>query len=309
MDEIINNNKKLIDFLNNYSEIDKPLILNKLSLLGLKNLENNLNHFYTLKDLDNLITNDTLITDNNENQNQNYYSNKTTNHTLNNNINNKDILNKNEKNNLNNELIINKIDSQIEQNKSYFQGKNNNFIPIKNFDEEIEKRQLDFIKKRIENNSVDEINIKKPNNNNNNKNLEKFINKPIENIKDLKNIESNLNTNFLKNKINFNNKNIKNFNNFDVNSSIGKKHLIPIKCCPICHCICNNFCNNCGCYKNVENNNFNTNNCDFNLKENNILQYPYLNYDYSRFEYPKEILKDKSYERAYEMKESYEHFK
>ena len=54
MDEIINNNKKLIDFLNNYSEIDKPLILNKLSLLGLKNLENNnLNTYNTLKDLDN----------------------------------------------------------------------------------------------------------------------------------------------------------------------------------------------------------------------------------------------------------------
>ena len=306
MDEIINNNKKLIDFLNNYSEIDKPLILNKLSLLGLKNLEtNNLNNYYTLKDLDNLITNDTLITNNNENQNYLY---KKTNHTLNN----KNILNKDEKNNVNNELIINKIDSQIEQNKSYFQGKNNNFIPIKNFDEEIEKRQIDFIKKRIENNSVDETIIKKPNNNNN-KNLEKFINKQIENLKDLKNIESNLNTNFLKNKINFNNKNIKNFNDFDVNSSLEKKHLIPIKCCPICHCICNNYCNNycnnCGCYKNVENNKFNTNNCDFNLKENNILQYPYLNYDYSRFEYPKEILKDKSYERAYEMKESYEHFK
>jgi hypothetical protein len=112
-----------------------------------------------------------------------------------------------------------------------------------------------------------------------------------------------------RNKINFNNKNIKNFNDFDVNSSLEKKHLIPIKCCPICHCICNNYCNNCGCCKNVENNKFNTNNCDFNLKESNILQYPYLNYDYSRFEYPKEILKDKSYERAYEMKESYEHFK
>lgn len=303
MDEIINNNKKLIDFLNNYSEIDKPLILNKLSLLGLKNLEtNNLNNYYTLKDLDNLITNDTLITHNN-NENQNYLY-KKTNHTLNN----KNILNKDEKNNVNNELIINKIDSQIEQNKSYFQGKNNNFIPIKNFDEEIEKRQLDFIKKRIENNSVDETIIKKPNNHNN-KNLEKFINKPIENLKDLKNIESNLNTNFLKNKINFNNKNIKNFNDFGVNSSLEKKHLIPIKCCPICHCICNNYCNNCGCCKNVENNKFNTNNCDFNLKEINILQYPYLNYDYSRFEYPKEILKDKSYERAYEMKESYEHFK
>ena len=198
-------------------------------------------------------------------------------------------------------IDLNKLMKQIENSKELY----SKIILLQN---ENKKLKLELNEQK---NYINNINMNKSlnNNNNKNKNLEKFINKPIENIKDLKNIESNLNTNFLKNKINFNNKNIKNFNNYNVSSSIGKKHLIPIKCCPICHCICNNYCNNCGCYKNVENNNFNTNNCDFKLKENNILQYPYLNYDYSRFEYPKEILKDKSYERAYEMKESYEHFK
>ena len=310
MDEIINNNQKLIDFLNNYSEIDKPLILNKLSLLGLKNLENkNLNHFYTLKELDNLIINDISNYDKNTNSkiNDNNINNKNNeNISI---LNKNNILNENVKNNINNEILINKIDSQIHQNESYF--KNDNLIPIKNFDEEIEKKQLDSIKKRIEKNSIKEINLEKPiNNNNNNKNLNKFINKPIENLMDLKNIESNLNTNFLKNKINFNN-NLTNLNNLDVNSSIEKKHLIPIKCCPICNCICknNNYCNNCDYYKNFEKTNFNINNCNYNLKESDILKYPYLNYDYSRFDYPKEILKDKSYERTYEMKESYEHFK